>query len=256
MATNLVALAMKTVFLLLSIGLLQALPAQTVYTPAFISFHAALGQSGAKPIEASSKALAWKTNRYPIIDLAFQYHRQWHPRWSLSGGLGFTAFLHQLKQGASNYNAGFGTPKAELALQYFFHTQRPQYFFKLTSGIQLGYRDILEEVYPNFRATAQGFSAFYYFLSPELGLRWRSKIKTKEYGVNGKLSFELSFFYRHNINKLGEIRLYKDGALTVFQPRGSFAGIRFGILYPISRDKKAKSKTIDYRGPVILCPRF
>lgn len=200
----------------------------------------------------------WKPRIYSSWGGSLSVLMRFNKNWSGDIGFGIEQYTMVNRMPKDRYNLGFFSPSLSSGLQYAFSiSKKGEGFFGVSVGAQVGYNEMLVEVFDTYAVIASSNNRYYYFIKPRLGIR---KVLGKKKRKN-PISCEYGPYFRYNFNGLGRAEFIHDNYVEILEPRGHVMGFSFKVLFPSSttmvriktKERENRKKELD---STIFHPRF
>lgn len=198
----------------------------------------------------------WQKKYNPSGTLNVLFVNRFNQHLMADLGIGFTAYGLIYRGRVDKYVIDFASPHISTGIGYNIQNRKAnEKFFKLSTGLQLGYKGTFVDEFETYKVSIQGENRFYYFLKPELGFRIYSKKKMK--GSRYKTALDIGTYFRYNFNTLGSAKIEESNFELNFEPRGNILGVYIKYLFPHGKKgikvKKQREKALT---PIIYNPRY
>ena len=202
----------------------------------------------------------WRPFVYPTLSLSLMANVRLNARIDVDYGLGGTLYYLINKSDTDRYVLDFASPYAIAGVGYnFMQTNRQECYLKFQGIVQLGYNDILKEVFDSYEVQVESRSEFYYSIKAQFGIRKFVKRKSKK--RNQKTADEYGVMFRYSLQDLGTATFIEDRLQTAISPVGHIGGVYYKIMLNYGGKKikrkanKVKEKEVDLP-PIIYNPRY
>lgn len=116
---------------------------------------------------------------YPTFSAGLSYGSSFNNHWQLNTGAGIWSYVLVNQGPKEHYILDFASPYAMAGVRYYRQETRTRgYYFKLSSGAQLGYRGSHSETFDDYSVITKSDAFAYGFVRPEVGIKVISKKKT------------------------------------------------------------------------------
>lgn len=176
----------------------------------------------------------WKGKFYSAGGLIFLIQNKLSKKISTEVGLGMSFYALVNKGPVDNYVFDLVSPHLTTAIQYLNPVKKNvEGFIKLSTGWQVGYQGSFTDYYDRYQVQITARNSFYFFVLPEIGIR--NKVFTKINQKPQTIYYEISSYFRYNLNSLGEAKFIESNYVTIAEPKGNVIGINFKILFPFGK---------------------
>ncbi|GEM_PF-6569283 len=189
----------------------------------------------------------WRAGIYPAGAFSAFLSKRMTKHLSIEVAGGITAYVLVNKSPVESYVLDFASPHLMAGMEYHRKVKSDkETFLRFSPGAQLGYTQTLVSQHSTYTVYIEGEDQFYVFGRADAGFRKNVRLPKK---VGGQwLAYELSAFYRHNVNRLGKVRFVTGDRSVTIRPRGSIMGLAIRIVLPRGKERfQAPEETLPSR---------